>query len=140
MNNKTKDYRPALGYWFLLLFVAFALGALRELVLVPLLGPHNAYLIGTLAVVIVFLGIMVLFVRRMQSQFSARDFWLVGLCWLLMTVSFECLFFHYLAGQPWEELLANYNLAAGRVWVFVLLTVFLGPPVIHKILPRRALE
>lgn len=54
----------------------------------------------------------------------------IGLMWLLLTVGFEFLFFHYIAGKPWEELLNDYNLAQGRLWVLVLLTLAIGPALI----------
>ena len=37
--------------------------------------------------------------------------------WLGMTLAFEFLFGHYIAGKSWSLLLADYNLAAGRLWV-----------------------
>jgi hypothetical protein len=45
----------------------------------------------------------------------------------LSQVAFEFLFFHFVGGHSWSELLANYNIFAGRVWVVVLLWVAAAP-------------
>jgi hypothetical protein len=44
-----------------------------------------------------------------------------------MTVAFELLAGHYLFGNTWERLLADYNVLRGRIWVLVLITTFLAP-------------
>ena len=44
-----------------------------------------------------------------------------------MTDCFEFGFFHSEAGAPWEKLLADGNLFAGRLWGLVLPTTFCGP-------------
>ena len=47
--------------------------------------------------------------------------------WLALTVSFEFLGGHFLFGQPWQRLLADYDLLDGRVWVLVLVVTALAP-------------
>jgi hypothetical protein len=42
-------------------------------------------------------------------------------------LAFEFLAGHYLFGNPWERLLADYNIFRGRVWVTVLLLQLFGP-------------
>lgn len=137
MKRSGTVYFGAVGVWLMFLVVAFTLGAVRELALRPLIGEHAAHIVGTLAVVAAFLGITALFVGRVRDRCSPGDFWWIGLLWLVMTASFEFLFFHFVAGKPWDELLAEYNVAEGRIWVLVLLSTLLGPPAIHALLQRR---
>ena len=59
----------------------------------------------------------------------------IGLLWMALTVAFEFLFFHYVGGHLWAALLANYNLAAGRLWVLVLLCLLLAPSLFRGWLP-----
>jgi len=47
--------------------------------------------------------------------------------WLVLTVAFEFLFGHYVAGQPRKKLLADYNLLAGRLGVLILVTLLFTP-------------
>ncbi len=51
----------------------------------------------------------------------------VGAAGLLGTVLFEFSFGHYVDGKSWGELAADYNLAKGRLWPLVLLTIFSAP-------------
>lgn len=43
------------------------------------------------------------------------------------TIAFEFLFGHYVDGASWQELLADYNLFAGRLWPIVLASIAAAP-------------
>jgi hypothetical protein len=98
--SKQRIYLLALAVWLLLFVVAFSLGAVRELLIVPAIGEQPAHVVGTLAFVAVLLGITAAFVRRTRPRCSPTDLWLVGLLLLALTVAFEFLFFHFIAGKP----------------------------------------
>ncbi len=53
--------------------------------------------------------------------------------WLSLTVAFEFLFMHYVAGLPWVRLVHDYNVFAGRVWVVVLIWVTATPYVFYRL-------
>jgi hypothetical protein len=53
----------------------------------------------------------------------------VGGLWLALTLTFEFGLGHFIAHKPWHELLADYNIVAGRVWILVLVTT-LGAPLL----------
>jgi hypothetical protein len=40
---------------------------------------------------------------------------------------FELLAGHYVFGNSWEKLLADYNLFRGRIWVLVLIVILFAP-------------
>src|SRR3712207_1716407 len=44
----------------------------------------------------------------------------IGAGWIGLTVAFEFGFGRLVAGQSWEELLADYDVSEGRTWPFVL--------------------
>ena len=67
---------------------------------------------------------------------SAGQAWRLGLLWLGLTMAFEFLFFHYAGGRSWAELLGDYNVLAGRVWVVVLAWVAVAPCLFFKIQSR----
>lgn len=138
MKSRRKAHLSAVGVWFLFLIVAFALGAAREIFVTPVVGKGVAHVVGTLTSVAVFVGITFFFVWRSRQSCRAGDFWVIGLLWTAMTLGFEFLFFHFVAGRPWEELLADYNVAGGRIWILVPLTTLFGPPAINAILRRAA--
>jgi hypothetical protein len=49
-----------------------------------------------------------------------------------MTLAFEFLFGHFVAGHSWARLLQDYNLLAGRVWVLLLAWVALAPYLFYR--------
>ena len=124
----------ALALWLLFLAVAVVFGALRMGLLQPRIGEPAAHVIGTLVVTAIFL-IIFTFVHRIRA--SIRDILLIGVLWIVLTVCFEFVFGHFVAGHPWDVLLADYNVLQGRIWVLVLAALLLGPPAIGMWLKRR---
>ena len=51
----------------------------------------------------------------------------VGLTWVSLTTAFEFGFGHYVAKQSWRALLADYDVARGRLWPLVLAVVGTAP-------------
>ena len=130
----------ALAVWFGLLVLAFANGALRELALVPALGDTYAHALSsvTLAATILLLAWVTIVWIHPASD---ADAWTIGALWLALTLAFEFLAGHYVFGTPWRDLLADYNVAAGRIWVLVLLTTAAAPAIsarAHGLLKRAA--
>ena len=76
---------------------------------------------------IILLGIVIYLYVRRWPPVSAREAWYIGLFWMALTVAFEFLFFHYVGGHSWEALLANYDMAKGRLWPLILVWVAIAP-------------
>jgi hypothetical protein len=51
---------------------------------------------------------------------------------------FEFGFFHYVMHEPWEKLLADYNIFQGRLLMVVWLTTLCSPLVCGWLLANRA--
>ena len=115
-----------LAAWLAMLLVSVANGALRDLTYGKLMSELAAHQLSTLIGILLLGAVIRGFVRRYPPA-SGRHALAIGLGWTAMTVAFEFLFFHYLGGHSWSALLANYNVAEGRVWVFVLLWVAIAP-------------
>jgi hypothetical protein len=64
---------------------------------------------------------------------SARAAWGAGGLWLVLTVAFEFLFGHFVAGNSWARLLKDYNLLEGRVWLLVLVAIVAVPRLILEV-------
>jgi len=125
-------YLLALAIWPLFLVTAMTLGAVREGVIGPALGEQSAHVMGTLLFIAAMLTIMWVFVSRIRESVRRLDLWLIGVLWTVMTACFEFGFFHFVVGVPWEKLLADYDLFAGRLWVLVLLTTLCGPILVNR--------
>ncbi|MCP5065804.1 MAG: hypothetical protein GY946_04495, partial [bacterium] len=90
--------------WFPMVAIAIANGVLRQAWYGKHLGELQAHQISTLTGVVLF-GVYIWFVVRVWRPVSATQAIAVGLLWLAMTVAFEFLFGHYVAGHPWDRLL-----------------------------------
>ena len=112
--------------WFPMVAIAIANGALRESWYGQHLSELTAHQISTLTAVVLF-GAYIWFVVQFWSPTSKAQAIAVGLLWLVMTIAFEFLFGHFVAGHTWERLLHDYNLLAGRVWPLVLVWVAVAP-------------
>lgn len=120
-------------FWLLLGVIAIANGTFRVVFLLPSLGDLAAHQLSTAIGVSLFLAAMYLFFQKTRLEYSSRELLIMGICWTAMTIIFEFGFGHYIMGNPWEKLLADYNLLAGRVWVLVLLAVLAGPSVTYPL-------
>lgn len=120
-------FAPAIGVW--LVFAALAVGndAFREAVLEPRLAEPVAHVLSTAILVVLVLAVAVVYFSRGGVSHTYTERLLVGVLWVALTVAFEVGVGLSVAGQSMPELLANYALLGGRVFVFVLLAMFLAP-------------
>lgn len=113
--------------WIALAIAMVALGTARDRLLAPRLGDLAAHqlscFMGSLLILAVayatlpWLGL--LDAPSLQLE--------VGSFWLLLTLPFELLSGHWVAGQSWSRLLENYNLLRGRLLLVVLAVILLAP-------------
>jgi hypothetical protein len=116
----------ALLVWFALLVLAFANGAVRESALVPRLGEALAHAVSSVTLSVAIL-ILSWFTITWIRPTSVSDAWRIGVTWLALTLAFEFLAGHYIFGDPWSRLWADYNVLRGRIWVLVLATTLVAP-------------
>jgi len=53
-----------------------------------------------------------------------------------MTVCFEFIFGHYVAGHSWSKLVYDYNIFAGRIWGLLLVWITTAPYVFYRLQQR----
>lgn len=121
----------ALGVWLLLLGAAILNGTFRQAVLVPMMGEPAGHVVSTLSLSAIIFGLGWL-IAGWLDLVSSGEAWLVGGLWLGATIAFEFLGGHFLFGAPWSKLLADYNLAQGRVWIVVLMVTTLTPTIVFR--------
>jgi len=116
----------AVWAWFGLLVLAFANATVREAWMIRRFGEATSHAISsiTLALMILLAGGYILAWIGPQTM---RQAWVVGTIWLALTLAFELLAGHYLFNRSWSALLADFNLAAGRLWLLVLAATLLTP-------------
>lgn len=112
--------------WLALLVLAVVNGGLREAWLIPRIGGAAGHAVSSLSLSGAILVVSWLTMGWIYPA-SARDAFLIGLAWLALTLAFEFLAGHYLFRKPWNELLVDYDIMSGRIWVLVLVTTMFAP-------------
>lgn len=122
----------SLVIWVLMLLVASLNGAIREAMLIPMMGDTAGRAVSTLMLCLLVL-LLTYFTIRWIRPHSGRDTWGIGGLWVALTLAFEFLAGHFLFGNPWTQLLADYNVLRGRIWILVLITIALAPRLCARI-------
>ena len=104
--------------WLVLLAAAIMNGVLREATFARALPELRAHQLST-AIGAALVGALA-----------------IGLIWLSLTVAFEFFMGRVLRQKPVHELLADYDLRAGRVWVLFLAWLTIAPWLFYRL--RRA--
>ncbi len=117
----------ALVGWFCILGVAIINGGLRDALVRPRFGEPVTEIFGAS----VLSGAAILAGFVVMRPAAAMHDWVaafgVSALWVALTLAFEFLFFHYVSGHSWRELLAAYRFWEGRLRVVVLLATAAAP-------------
>lgn len=114
--------------WGLLLGLAVLNGAFREAYLSPRPGRGVANALSTVSLSLLIL-LAGLAITSWIAPRTIQDAWTIGVVWLALTLAFEFLAGHFIFGRAWSELLGEYNLLAGKVWLMVLVVTLMTPVV-----------
>jgi hypothetical protein len=118
--------------WFPMLLIAVANGALRQMTFAKVMPELRAHQLSTL-IGSVLIGVFIWFVIRTWFPLSSGQALVIGLVWLLLTVAFEFFMGLVLAHRPLSQVLHDYNLMAGRVWVLFLMWLTVAPWVFFRL-------
>jgi hypothetical protein len=116
----------AVVVWFALMVLAIANGTIREFLLTPRVGPKMGHVAST----VLLCAFVFLLAWLLMPWIGARrwtDAWKVGALWLALTLAFEFLVGHYVLRNSWGNLLADYNLSHGRIWILVPIMTLISP-------------
>jgi hypothetical protein len=117
----------AIAGWLILAFLISLNGFIGQQFIAPWLGSYGNHIyksVVAIALIAIVAGLVMTQVATTHWLLTAID---MGGFWLLLTVSFEFLAGHYLFGNSWEALLADYRFWQGRLWVLVLLMTAIAP-------------
>ena len=117
--------------WLLFIPMAIANGALRDFVLAPALGDTLGRTVSSLTLSLLIFGLTLLMVDRIGVNTRA-GYLVVGAFWLVLTVLFEVSFSLLVMGHPMDELLNDFDLFRGRLWLIVLAATFFAPLLASK--------
>jgi hypothetical protein len=123
--------------WLILAIIAIINGILRETTYGKFLSDLSANQISTVTGIL-FIGIFIYFIHRIWPIKSKNQAWIIGFSWLFLTVAFEFIFGHFVAGHSWSRLLFEYNVFAGRLWILFLTWITLLPYIVYKVIQKEA--
>jgi hypothetical protein len=115
-----------------MLLMSVANGACRDFTYGKHMEELAAHQLSTVSSIIV-LGLVIFVFIRLYLPPSSLQALGIGLFWMMLTIAFEFLFFHYVAGHSWSSLLRNYYVHEGRVWVLVLLWIATAPYLAYRL-------
>jgi len=127
--GRDKDGRVilrAFAIWGLLLILAILNGGVRDLLITPKIGDPAGHIISTVSLCVLILLVSYFSIRWINPT-GSLDPLIVGSFWVTLTVAFEFLAGHYVFGNSWQKLLADYNVMQGRIWILVLVADFTAP-------------
>jgi hypothetical protein len=122
--------------WLPMIAIAVANGAARQAWLLPRLGDALARQISTVSLLLLFALYMGV-VFRLWPLASARLALGVGAAWLALTLAFEFALGYFVSHLTWREMLAEYDLSSGRLWILVPISIAVAPYVFHSLQERR---
>jgi len=132
MSQKLLLY--TIGVWFVFMILAIINAIVREAVYAPKVGEWAGHVISTVIFITLIFAVVFLFLTQVQIDYDQQDLLLIGTVWLIGTIAFEFLAGHYVFGNSWDHLLADYNILKGRVWSLVPITVFSAPYLVDRFL------
>jgi len=130
-SGKPTGLWKIIAAWLVMLLVSVINGSIRDFSYGKHMDELAAHQLST-ACSVLLLGLVMRAFARLCPAASAREAASIGLLWLMLTVAFEFLFFHYAGGHSWTELLANYNVFKGRIWPVVLVWTGIAPYVFFR--------
>ncbi len=118
--------KTAVRAWLMETLVSgFNFFVLMNLIYEPRLGEIAAHRIG-MSTRIVYIALFAYYLLRITKRYEAKDLATVGIMWLGLELLFE--WGGSLAiGRPVQEILVGWNIFAGYMWPYVLLTYLLSP-------------
>lgn len=118
--------------WLGMVPLAVLNGAIREKVYGPHMDELHAHQLATAIGSTVFF-VYTLILHQLVPLPDDRTAWLVGACWLVLTMAFEFAMTMGLMRYTLAESLADYNLRRGRVWPLFLIWLALLPWVVRRL-------
>lgn len=117
--------------WLCFIPVAILNGGLREYVLAKAVGEKWALPVSGMTLSACIFLITWLTLPHVTKTCTSKDYWLMGMCWCALTITFEIVA-GLVNGYTMKELLYAYNPLTGNLWLLVLATTLLSPVITGK--------
>jgi hypothetical protein len=133
----SKKAKFALLTWAMVALCAVANGTFRAFVLQPVFGETIARMISCFMLITILLLVSHHSLNRTKLKFNDEELLVIGATWLALTLLFEFGWGHFIMGRSWDELLVDYDLLKGRLWVLVLMFTLIAPLITGRSLRKN---
>jgi hypothetical protein len=127
------NYAIAFGMWLGMLVIAISNGFIGNTYVTPRLGDYGTHVYKTLTFIPVIFLFAWLYALQTQGDLWLTNSLFVSCFWVSLTILFEFVFGHYILGNSWEVLLADYRIWQGRLWMLVLICEAIAPVIMARI-------
>jgi hypothetical protein len=134
-----RTLRRWLVAWVSAPVLAIVNGAAREFAYKDQVGESTANQISV-APLIALLALYFWILQRRWPLATRRDALSIGAIWVSLSVLFEFGWGHYVESDSWTDLLQNYDVTEGNLWLLILLWVAAGPATVRAIAPGRPVD
>lgn len=117
--------------WFPMIFIAVLNGIARDLWLTKYLPGETARQLSTFTLIILFTLYFYIVFERNRIKSKTQSF-KIGVLWMVLTLTFE-FSFGLLRGLSLTEIVADYNIMNGRIWILIPLWLLIAPRLFYKI-------
>jgi hypothetical protein len=108
----------------------------RETLYADAVGDDAAHAVSTGTLLALLGGYMWLLQRRWPLE-SRTEALTVGGAWAALAIAFEFGFGHWVEGDSWSTLFANYDVTAGKIWAVVPAALVVGPECVRRLAARE---
>ena len=117
--------KKSLLIWLTIIPLAILNGGLREIALNPLMGEKYGQPLSAVTLCLIIFIVCWFCIPRIGKG-TAKTYWIIGLCWMILTVLFEpC--FGLFTNNTFAELIKAYDMTTGNLWSLVVLFVGIAP-------------
>lgn len=119
--------------WIPMMAIGIINGTIRAVTYGKVLSELRAHQVSTMTGAFL-LGFYIWMIIQIWTPASLQQALLIGVLWFGLTVTFEFLFGHYIVRRSWSQLLSDYNLFAGRIWLLILVWITVAPLLFYRFL------
>ncbi|PJZ53027.1 hypothetical protein [Leptospira adleri] len=122
-------------FWLLLLVFAFLNATIRELTYKNFFGEFLSHQISVFTG-IVLLSIPIAGIAKFFPFSSARQSFLVGILWLILTEIFEYTMIVLWSRKPNSDFFQAHDVFHGELWIFILIWIVVSPYLFYRAFGR----
>ncbi|MBC5775621.1 hypothetical protein H8S95_16205 [Pontibacter sp. KCTC 32443] len=108
-----------------MIVIAVLNGTIRDFVYKKYVGELLARQISTITLILLFAAYIWFVINKYPPATSEHAIY-IGVLWLVLTLVFE-FGIGYMSGKTWAQMLEDYNIIKGRIWILIPIWVAVAP-------------